>query len=199
MSEMFYGAINLTGNFSGRDASKVSNMSRMFYGATNFNQPLNSWNTSGVTNMGYMFANATSFNQPLNNWNTRNVNNMIGMFQNATSFEQDVGDRNVTNVTNMQTIFSNTNISVYNYNEILDKRSKQAVKGSTLSSSLKYGGCELNAQYGIDGRIRLQSKGRNISDGGKAACVLEGTLYYKPEAGIPTGGPVTAVLRLNIP
>jgi hypothetical protein len=40
MSNMFRSAINVSGNFSGRDTSNVTDLSRIFRGATNFNGQL---------------------------------------------------------------------------------------------------------------------------------------------------------------
>ena len=153
MQKMFMAATNLTGNFSGWNTSNVTDMRNMFHSATAFNQPLNSWDTSNVTNMDGMFqqtwnfnqplnswntskvasmnskfAYAYDFNQPLNNWDTSNVTNMDAMFANATVFNQDISAWTVTGVVTASNMFVNTALSTYNYNAILDSRSKQAVK-----------------------------------------------------------------------
>jgi hypothetical protein len=102
----------------------------------------------------------------------------------------------------MHEMFFNTQLSIYNYNQILSGWSRQinslggAGISNTLSTSSYYGGCELNGQAGIDGRIRLQSHNRTFNDQGEKKCSLIGTLEYKPRT--ETGGPVTAILRLNL-
>ena len=105
MVSMFYGATNLTGNFSGWNTSNVTHMAQMFYGATNFNQPLNSWDVSKVTNMNYMFSNATKFNQDLSNWNTSKVTSMYYTFYYANSFNGDISTWDTSKVTTMFGMF----------------------------------------------------------------------------------------------
>jgi surface protein len=120
MYHMFYYTTNLTGNFSGWDTSKVENMSYMFYNATNFDQDLSSRDTSKVTNMYYMFYNASGFNQDLS---SRNV-------------------EGISSSSNMQRMFQNAGLSTYNYNAILDSRSKQNVRSDITNFvvSSSYGG-----------------------------------------------------------
>jgi hypothetical protein len=65
MSYMFAGAINLTGNFNGRDTSNVTNMSHIFQSASGFNQDLDGRNVENVTTMYNMFNGARSFNGSL--------------------------------------------------------------------------------------------------------------------------------------
>jgi surface protein len=105
MKAMFYGATNLTGNFSNWDTSKVTNMESLFAGAASFNKDIGNWDTSRVTNMGKMFQSATNFNQDIGNWDIRNVTNMGYMFQYATHFNQDIGRWNTSNVTSMAMMF----------------------------------------------------------------------------------------------
>ena len=100
----------------------------MFAGASGFNQPLNNWNTSKVEYMNGVFNEATSFNQPLNNWDTSKVKSFGWMFQDATSFNQDLSTWVMTGATTVSDMLTNTALSTYNYNELLDKRSQQAVK-----------------------------------------------------------------------
>ena len=182
MSYMFYGTVNLTGNFSGWDTSRVTTMSYLFAGATNFNQPLSSWDvskvttmqamfnaatkfdqdisswdTSSVTVMSSMFNMASSFNQSLSGWDTSKVTTMLMMFLNASAFNQDLSARTMTGVTTAINMLTNTALSTYNYNEILHKRSQQGVKSSVSfgASPTQYGGCEINAFAGIAGRALL--------------------------------------------
>jgi surface protein len=181
MTSMFQAAVNLTGNFSGWDTSTITNMSSLFNGAVGFNQPLDSWDTSSVTTMQQMFNGATSFNQPLPSWNTSNVTDMQGMFNGATSFDQDLSAWDVSKViaANFTNMLQNTALSVYHYNALLDSWSKQnVIKNATTvtRAPLKYGGCEVNAQAGIEGHMRLvQStteggKGWTLTDGGLKMC-----------------------------
>jgi surface protein len=88
MQGMFSGAINLTGNFSGWDTSKITTMTNMFTNATNFDQDLSSWIVSGV---------------------------LVGNFAN---------------------MFNGTQLSLFNYNAILDSRSQQNVKTSVTAFTL---------------------------------------------------------------
>jgi surface protein len=127
MLQMFQGATNLKGNFSGWDTSRITNMQQMFNGATNFNQPLASWDTSNVRDMSYMFQSATSFNQPLAAWDTSNVTTMYAMFNGATSFNQPLASWDTSNVTTMRYLFQNASsfnqpLSGWNTEKVTDMR-----------------------------------------------------------------------------
>jgi surface protein len=153
MSHMFRGVVQLTGNFSGWNTSKVTNMTYLFNGATNFNQDLSSWDVSKVNNFQYMFQNATSFDQDLSMW-------------------KPIG---VTAVANYRNMLDSTALSVYNYNELLDKRSQLPLKDTAsnviFGANTKYGGCEANAQAGINGHVKLTQL---VADGGKAWAITDG-------------------------
>jgi surface protein len=155
MQYMFHSATNLTGNFSGWDTSNVQNMSYLFYNATNFNSPLpnrkftsltdayymfeyanafnqdlNSWDMSGATNLSYLFYGALSFNGDVSQRDTHTVNDMSHMFFNLRKFNQDLSHRNIEGInaaSNLEYMLYNTALSTYNYNAILDSRSKQNV------------------------------------------------------------------------
>jgi surface protein len=200
LAGMFKDAVGLTGNFSGWDTSTITNMNALFAGASNFNQPLSSWDTSAVVDMAGMFSGASNFNQPLAMWNVANVTTMSGMFQNASSFNQALSGWDVSKVTTVVDMFNgassfnqdismwnlagllasssanmllNTALSVYNYNELLDKWSQQTTmttKQTITVSPTKYGGCEENAQAGIEGKMRLLNKSWTITDGGVLLC-----------------------------
>jgi surface protein len=167
MQEMFDGATNLTGNFSGWDTSRVTNFSYMFRSATNFNQSLNSWDTSSVTNMSYMFQTASTFNQPLSNWDVSKVTTMANMFTNAKHFNQDLSSWVLSSVTDMAEFLNGTNLSTFNYNALLDKRSQytDAKNGiAFVANTAQWGGCPevvTNAQLGIEGRARLTASVAN--------------------------------------
>jgi hypothetical protein len=105
---------------------------------------------------------------------------MAGMFQGATGFDQDLSSRVITGVTavgNFTNMLSGTQLSLYNYNALLDSWSKQSpVAANVLAFSLpnvKYGGCVANAQAGIDGHMKLVQP---VADGGFAWTVTDGGL-----------------------
>jgi surface protein len=161
---MFRGAVNLTGNLSGWDTSKITTMNATFYQASGFNLDVSSWDVSKVVDFRNMFYGASSFNQDLSSW-------------------KPIG---VGAVANFGNILNGTNLSVYNYNQLLDQRSQlPLVNGATavaFGAATKYGGCETNAQAGIDGHMRLvkpladSGKARAITDGGLLLC--EGVPLY---------------------
>ena len=123
MSLMFNSARNFNQPLDSWDVSNVTDMSAMFNQAVSFNQPLNNWDVSNVTSMNLMFSNSSgvdsNFNQPLNNWDVSNVNDMGYMFYNAINFNQPLNNWNVSNVTDMPFMLSGTNLSVENYDAIL--------------------------------------------------------------------------------
>jgi surface protein len=98
-------------------------------------------------------------------------------------------------------MLSSTALSPYHYNTLLDTRSQQPIIGNVAfyASSIKYGGCTVNAQAGIDGRARLQSKGRKFSDGGLASCPSKGTVTYVPDEHTSTKGPVMVTITTHKP
>jgi hypothetical protein len=106
-----------------------------------------------------MFEGATSFNQPLSGRDTSNVVYMGRIFYNATSFDQDISSWNVSKVYNIG--LQNSAISMQNYNALLATWGALSFERSdykSLSLSSKYGGCETNAQEGMDGRAALLAK-----------------------------------------
>jgi hypothetical protein len=83
----------------------------------------------------------------------------------------------VTKPANYGNMFNVTAMSVYNYNELLDKRSQLPLVASATAvafgADTKYGGCEVNAQAGIDGHLRLVQA---TAEGGKAWAITDGGL-----------------------
>jgi hypothetical protein len=144
MQGAFYGAINL--NVSALDAPKFPigaaiSMYGMFNGATNIRGNFSHRDVSQVTTMHDMFVN-TSFDYDISAWNVSSLTDATNMFY-----------QNPPRPT----------LSIEHYNALLDKRSFQNVKSLTfIATNAKYGGCNDNAQLGIDGHIRLASKGWNI-------------------------------------
>lgn len=120
MSSMFFNASSFNHNIGNWNVSNVANMYGIFYEASAFNQDIGNWNVGNVTNMTYMFYNASSFNQNIGNWNVENVTNMYGMFNNATSFNQNIGSWNVSNVTSMSQMFNGAELSIANYDALLN-------------------------------------------------------------------------------
>jgi surface protein len=155
VSSMFRGVVNLTGNFSGWDTSRVNNFYLMFYAATNFSQDLDSWKVSSATNMQQMFdgatnfngslsgrywtttgvnlsyflRNATKFNQPLHSWNTSGIANLRSTFQNAVAFNQDLSSWDTSQVT----MFIDTFNGASAFNQDLSSRS---ITGLTTANSM---------------------------------------------------------------
>jgi hypothetical protein len=75
----------------------------------------------------------------------------------------------------VESILLNTNLSNFNYNALLESRSKQANGVSQVNfnaTPAQYGGCGVeNAEAGISGHSALLASGRAITDGGEAlAC-----------------------------
>jgi surface protein len=162
-----------------------SSFANAFDGAKNLT--INATDTPNLVNVksfNAMFAGATSltaFN--ISGWDVSNIDDFRSMFAGATSYDQDLSMWTPTGVTkpaNYGNMFNVTAMSVYNYNELLDKRSQLPLVASATAvafgADTKYGGCETNAQAGIDGHLRFLAPvadgGKNwkISDGGLAIC-----------------------------
>jgi surface protein len=134
---------------------------------------------SKVQNMSYMFSSTINLTGNFSGWNTSKVQNMSYMFNNAENFDQDLSSRNVEGISsssNMQNIFQNAGLSTYNYNAILDSRSKQNVRSdiTNFAVSSTYGGAcagVSNAAEGIAGHAALVAKGWTIIDSGEEGCV----------------------------
>jgi len=107
MKELFKGLKDFNDDINNWNVGKVTTMMEMFSGASVFNQPLDKWNVSNVTDMSMMFMDASAFNQPIGNWNVGNVTRMGGMFGYAYSFNQPIGEWDVSNVTITWCMFCN--------------------------------------------------------------------------------------------
>ncbi|MDR0606863.1 MAG: DUF285 domain-containing protein [Candidatus Peribacteria bacterium] len=83
-------------------------------------------NLSKVTSMYGMFYNATNLTGNFSGWDTSKVTNMSYMFYNAANFNQDISSRIVHANSNFTYFLSGVNLSSYNYNALLDSRSRQS-------------------------------------------------------------------------
>jgi surface protein len=75
LAEMFRDSVNLTGNFSGWNTSKITNMAGTFSGAANFDQDISSWVVSGVSNFTAFLGTHTGATNP--KLSTRNYNQLL--------------------------------------------------------------------------------------------------------------------------
>jgi surface protein len=177
----------------------------MFGYTRNLTGNFSNWDTSNVTDMSHLFSNAENFNADISSWDTSNVQNMSYMFSNASSFDQDLSSRNIEGISSsysMENMFQNAGLSTYNYNAILDSRSKQnvpyTIRNLVVSSS--YGGAcagVSNAVEGIAGHDALVAKGWYIVDDGLAQCVENNYDNFTPF--ITTWETTTADESIRIP
>lgn len=119
MDKMFRNATVFNQPIGKWDVSKVSVLSYMFNLATNFNSDISEWNVSSVVDTRYMFREAISFNQDIGNWSVSKVTNMTYMFFGASNFDQDISNWDVSNVTDMSYMLRESDLSPYNYDELL--------------------------------------------------------------------------------
>jgi surface protein len=130
-----------------------------------------------------MFYTSTNLTGNFSGWDTSKITTMTNLFYGATNFDQDLSSWNVEKVTaaNFANMFNGTQLSLYNYNAILDSRSRQNVIASATSFTLPntpYGGCVSNAQAGIEGHQRLTQA---LADGGKARAIVDsGVVMCRP-------------------
>ncbi len=104
---MFYDAKSFSGDLSGWDVSRVTDMFGTFWGAESFSGDLSGWDVSRVTNMKKMLSGAKSFNADISGWDVSRVTDMSGMFHGAESFNADISGWDVSSVTDMSSMFLN--------------------------------------------------------------------------------------------
>ncbi|MBV6645266.1 MAG: BspA family leucine-rich repeat surface protein, partial [Cyclobacteriaceae bacterium] len=126
-------------DLSAWDVSSVLTMETMFFRATAFNADISNWDVSSVTTMRWMFLNASSFNSDVEAWNTSSLVNMDRTFAN-TSFDRDISNWNVSGVTLMGNLFDNTDLSLKNYDLVLESWSQQTLQNDVVfgASGVQY-------------------------------------------------------------
>ena len=116
--------------------SGITDMGSLFSNMAFFNASIKYWDVSNVTNMSGMFNNAISFNQPLNNWDVSNVKSMSSMFSNATSFNQALDSWSFSSIEFLIDFLSNSNMSVSNYDALLQLFLSQDITNVRLGAQL---------------------------------------------------------------
>jgi surface protein len=104
------------------------------------------------TNVIGLFENIPNFNGDISSWNINTVYNktLTNMFSNAYSFNQDLSKWNISNITDMSNMLNNTNLSIENYDKLLNAWSLQKVQPNVLLNAV-------GLQYSEIGEV-----GRNI-------------------------------------
>ncbi|MCY3414927.1 MAG: BspA family leucine-rich repeat surface protein [Candidatus Heimdallarchaeota archaeon] len=163
MEYMFRHAFSFNKDISGWDVSAVIDMAYMFDGANNFNQNIGNWVVSSVLNMTRMFYGATSFNQDLSTWDVSSVTNMNAMFSGASAFDQDLGDWDITSVTVMTSMMSGVDLSILNYDSLLNGWSALTLQSGVIFSA----GNSMYSYLSYYARQKLvNTYSWSISDGG---------------------------------
>ena len=116
-----------------------------------------------MTNLIVIFERCRAFNQDLSSWNTSNIQSMGRIFNGCTNFNQDLSDWDMSSATDLHRMFNGTNLSVENYDKILNKWSQQSV-----NSNVNFNANGVNySQVGEVGRNKLTSDySWNITDSG---------------------------------
>ncbi|MBY8962021.1 BspA family leucine-rich repeat surface protein [Flavobacterium sp. D11R37] len=172
MENMFWSCQYFNQPLDNWDVSNVSDMSSMFYNCIAFNQPLNNWNVSNVTDMEAMFLNANSFDYPLNNWDVSNVTIMGGIFYYATSFDQDISSwdfnqgitfNNVYYQAFDYTAFGNSNLSINNYDSLLNKFKELGLSNKSIGAeTLMY--CDQETRNHLINELGWIIEGDNLAE-----------------------------------
>ena len=105
MAYMFNNASAFSAEISAWDVSSVTDMTYMFAGASAFSAEISAWDVSSVTDMTYMFAGASAFSADLSAWDVSSVTDMTYMFAGASAFYSDLSAWDVSSVTNMAYMF----------------------------------------------------------------------------------------------
>jgi surface protein len=141
---------------------------------------------TNVTNMSSMFQATVNLTGNFSGWDTSKITDMRSMFYGATNFDQNLSSWVITKVTaaNFTNMLNGTQLSLYNYNALLDSWSKQSPVAAGVTNfslpTVQYGGCVENAQAGIEGHMKLVQP---VVDGGLAWTVTDGGLAICGDGG----------------
>ena len=160
------------------NTSNVTSMYRTFMGSI-FNQNISDWDTSNVTSMNRTF-NISIFNQDISDWDTLNVENMDSTFRGNTVFNQNISGWDISNVTSMISMLDNTNISVVDYDAILNSWASQSVKSSVFLGAQ---GLEYSSASEVGRNSLITSYGWTIT-GDTFVCFIKDTMILILENGI---------------
>lgn len=209
---MFSDVRNFNGDITTWDLSSAKSLEGMLVKAEKFNQDIGGWNVSSVTNFAYlfsraeafnqdisgwdvssgeafvaMFRNATSFNQDIGGWDMSSATSLFSMFMNATSFDQDLSDWNVLFVRSFNEFLRGAELSVANYDSLLNGWSRQQ-----LSPNMTFSGGY--SQYSSEGAAARQKLiddfGWTITDDGNSdiAITPKKTVEYTFNDGTASDG-----------
>ncbi len=165
--QLMFALSDITGDntdFNAWDVSNVHNMSNMFLGASDFNGDISAWNVSNVNNMVSMFSDASSFNGDISAWDVSNVNSMSRMFSDASNFNGDISAWDVSNVNNMVDMLFRANMSLENYDALLNGWAELP----SLQSGVIFGGRPGGWCEGGPGRDILAGPPNNWSFSGES-------------------------------
>ncbi|WNB18269.1 BspA family leucine-rich repeat surface protein [Marivirga arenosa] len=162
MENAFWGCQNLSYNATDTpDLLRVRNMNYMF-ASSSFNGDISNWDVSLVTSMEGMFTFNTAFNQDISSWDVSNVTSMRFMLDGANAFDQNLGNWNLSSVTDMSRMLYNTNISISNYDAILNGWAN----GANTPSNITLGADGLTySPTGAVGRDKLINQFNWVFDG----------------------------------
>lgn len=162
---MFLYNINFNQNIGNWNTSNVRDMQGMFTGyngsLSKFNQDISGWDTSNVTDMSRMFYNS-KFNQDISGWNTQNTTTMSQMFYNSW-FDKDISNWNIGSLLTASGMFDGSNLSIDNYDALLNSWSNQIVMDGVSFSAA-------NTNFCLGGEaqsILINDHNWSITDAGK--------------------------------
>ncbi|MFK5855594.1 MAG: BspA family leucine-rich repeat surface protein [Bacteroidota bacterium] len=194
---MFANTSSFNQNIGSWNVVSVNRMTGMFDKAEVFNHDIGGWNVSNVTNMAEMFNGTVAFNHDISSWDVGNVTNMLFMFRGATVFDQDLGGWNVNAVTQMNDMLTGTNLSVANYDALLN-----GWNALSLQSNVNFGARQSQFCQGETARQNMiDTLGWVITDDGRTAgCVIEEafvTTWQTDNQGISEDNQITITTKVT--